>query len=190
MRKTLLASLLGLSALLPLGGCAPLAVTGVGVGVLMADDRRTPSAYLMDEEIELTARHRLNEAKFDGAHINFTSFNRRVLITGEAVSADLKIKVNAIAKAVPNVREIIDEVVISAPTSLGARTNDGYVTAKVKTRFLDDKGVSAHQIKVVTESNVVYLMGLVKREEGARAAEVAAKTEGVARIVKAFEYID
>ena len=190
MRKNLLISLLGLALALPLTGCAPLVMTGVGVGALMADDRRTPTAYLMDEEIELTARHRLNEARHEGVHISVTSFNRRVLLTGEAATADLKVKATGIAKAVPNVREIIDEVVIAAPSSFGARTNDGYITAKVKARFIDDKGVSAHQIKVVTESKVVYLMGLVKREEGARAAEVAARTEGVTRVVKAFEYVD
>jgi osmotically-inducible protein OsmY len=190
MKNTLLVTLLGLTAVLPLAGCAPVVATGVGVGVLMADDRRTSSAYLMDEEIELKARWRLSEQKLDGAHINFTSYNRRVLITGEAATAALKSTVAQLAKTVPNVREIVDEVVVAAPTSLGSRTNDGYITAKVKTRFLDDDRVNANHVKVVTENGAVFLMGLVKREEGAAAAEIAAKSQGVTRVVKVFEYIN
>lgn len=190
MKKTLLVTLLGLAAAMPLTGCAPLVVAGAGAGALMVDDRRTSGTYLMDEEIELKARWALREKKLDGVHVNFTSYNRRVLITGEASTAAQKTTVAQLAKEVPNVREIIDEVVVAAPTSLGSRTNDGYITAKVKTRLLDDDRVSTNHVKVVTENGTIFLMGLVKREEGAAAAEVAAKSQGVTRVVKVFEYIN
>jgi len=190
MKQTLLVTLLGLAAVMPLTGCAPAVVAGVGTGVVMADDRRTSSAFMMDEEIELKARWRLTEQKFDGVHVNFTSFNRRLLITGEAATAALKTTVAQLAGGVPDVREVVNEIVVAAPTSLGSRTNDGYITAKVKTRLIDHEGVQANHVKVVTENGAVFLMGLVKREEGAAAADVAAKTEGVTRVVKVFEYIN
>jgi osmotically-inducible protein OsmY len=190
MKHTLLATLLGLSAVLSLTGCAPAIVAGVGTGVVMVDDRRTSSAFMMDEEIELKARWRLTEQKFDGVHVNFTSFNRRLLITGEAATAALKTTVAQMAGGVPNVREVVNEIVVAAPTSLGSRTNDGYITAKVKTRLIDDERLQANHVKVVTENGAVFLMGLVKREEGNAAAETAAKTEGVTRVVKVFEYIN
>jgi len=190
MKRTLLAALLGFSAVLPLTGCAPFLATGVGVGVLMVEDRRTSSAYLMDEQIELKSRLRFNELKLENVHVNFTSFNRRLLITGEAPTLALKSQVAQMAREVPDVREIVDEVVIAAPTAFGSRTNDGFMTAKVKTRLMDDDRVSAAHVKVVTENGAVFMMGLVKREEGVAAAEIAAKTDGVTRVVKVFDYMD
>ncbi|NWG87201.1 MAG: BON domain-containing protein [Hydrogenophilaceae bacterium] len=189
MRNTLLIGLLGL-ATLQLSGCAPIVVGGVGAGALMADDRRTPTTYLMDEEIEITATARLFNAKLDGVHANYTSFNRRVLITGEASTEAGRAKVEETAKGVVNVREIINEIAIASPSSLVGRSNDGYITAKVKTRLFEDKRFNANHIKVVTERGIVYLMGLVKRAEGDAAAEVAAGTGGVLKVVKVFEYID
>lgn len=189
MRNALLIALIGLAAL-PLTGCAPVVVGGVGAGALMVDDRRTPTTYLMDEEIELTAAARLMNAKLDGVHVNYTSFNRRVLITGEASGEAGRAKVEEIAKGVVNVRETINEVALASPSSLVGRSNDSYITAKVKTRLFDDGRVSGNHIKVVTERGIVYLMGLVKRAEGDAAAEVAAGTGGVLRVVKVFEYLD
>jgi osmotically-inducible protein OsmY len=190
MNKTLLAALLGLSAALPLTGCAPVVATGVGVGVMMAEDRRSSATYVMDEEIELKARLRVSEPKIEGIHVNFTSFNRRLLITGETPTAAQKAQVLQLAKGVANVREVVDEVKVTTPASFESRTKDGYLTAKVKTRLLDEDRVNANHVKVVTENGTVYLMGLVKREEGLAAGEVASKTEGVARVVKVFEYIN
>lgn len=189
MRHILLITLLGLASLY-MTGCAPLVVGSAGTGVVMADDRRTPTTFLMDEEIELTAAVRLFNAKLEGVHVNYTSFNRRVLITGEANSEELKTKVNDIAKGITNVSETINELAIGSPSSLVSRGNDSYITAKVKANLFDDKRFNANQIKVITERGIVYLMGLVKRTEGDAAAEVAAGTAGATKVIKVFEYID
>lgn len=189
MRKTLLAGLLGLSAL-SLSACAPLVVGGVGAGALMLDDRRSAGTYLVDEEIELKAGSSLRENFGANTHVNVTSYNRRVLLTGEVPDADIRGKVKDLVMKVANVRDIQDELSVGPSSGYKARVNDGYITTKVKTRFLDDKRFEPHHVKVVTEANTVYLMGLVKREEGNAAAEVAARTAGVSKVVKVFEYLD
>ncbi len=189
MRNLLPLALLGITAL-PLAGCAPAVVGGVGVGALMAEDRRTPSVYVMDQEIELTAAHRLRQAQLTEVHASFISFNRRVLITGEAPTEAMKARVEEIARGVPNVRETINELAIAAPSSLASRSTDTYITSKVKARLLEDTRVNALHIKVVTERGIVYLMGLAKRAEADIAAEIAARTSGVLKVVKVFEYQD
>lgn len=190
MRLTPTVLILGLAAITTLPGCALVAGGAAGTAVMMAEDRRTTGTYLMDEEIELKAASKLREQTFEGLHCNVTSYNRRLLITGEAPTEAIKARVAEMVRGVPNVREIANELAIAAPTSLTARTGDGYTTAKIKTRFLDDRRFAALHVKVVTENGVAYLMGIVKREEGVAAAEVAAKTSGVRRVVKVFEYID
>ncbi len=189
MKKLILASLLGLS-LTPLTGCAPLVVAGVGAGAVMADDRRSSGTYLVDQEIELKAASRLRENFGENTHVNTTSFNRRVLLTGEAPDAATRAKIEEFVRATPNVGDVQNEVIIGEASGFTARSNDGYITAKVKTRFLDDKRFSANHVKVVTEARTVFLMGLVTREEGNAAAEIAARTGGVSKVVKVFEYTD
>jgi osmotically-inducible protein OsmY len=189
MKKLILVTLLGLSAV-PLTGCAPLVATGVGAGVLMVEDRRTSGTYMMDEEIELKAGSRIRDNFGENTHVSVTSYNRRLLITGEVPDAATRAKVEEFAKAVPNVREIQNELVVGGVSGFMARSNDGYITAKVKTRFLDDNRFNIHHVKVVTVANTVFLMGLVKREEGNAAAEIASRTSGVTKVVKVFEYLD
>jgi len=157
---------------------------------LMADDRRTSGTYLMDQEIELKVAHRIRDNHGENTHVNVTSYNRRVLLTGEVPDAAVRTKVQEIAKSSPNVREVQNELAIDAPAAFTARTNDGYITAKVKARFLDDKRFSANHVKVVTAARTVYLMGMVRRDEGNAAAEIAARTGGVSKVVKVFEYMD
>lgn len=190
MRKRLLASLFGLMATAPLTGCVPVVATGVGVGAMMADDRRSAGVYLEDEEIELRAGSRLREAKLDGVRASFTSFNRRLLITGEAPTEALKARVSEIGRGVPGVKDVYNEMAIAGPIGFAARSNDGYITTKVKARLFDDNRINANHVKVVTSNGVVFLMGLVKREEADIAAGIAARTTGVARVVKVFEYLD
>lgn len=193
MKKIALRALLGLSiglSVLPLSGCVPVVAGGVGVGVLMAEDRRTSGTYLLDEEIEIKAASRIRENHGQNTHANVTSYNRRVLLTGEAPDAAVRAKVEEIAKAVPNVREVQNELVVGGATTFVSRSNDSFITAKVKARLLDDKRFNAHHVKVVTEAGTVFLMGLVKREEGNAAGEIAARTGGVSKVVKVFEYLD
>lgn len=190
MRKLILAPVLGLLAILPVAGCAPLVVTGVGVGAMMADDRRSAGVYIEDEEIEFRAAARLREAKLEGVRANFTSFNRRLLITGEAPTEALKTRLTEIGRSVQGVKEVYNELAIAGPISLAARSNDAYLTTKVKARLFDDNRINANHVKVVTANGVVFLMGLVKREEADVAASIAARTSGVQRVVKVFEYLD
>lgn len=192
MKKLILAALLGASTLstLSLTGCAPLVVGGGVAGALIVDDRRSSGTYLMDEETELKAGSKIRESFGGNTHVNATSYNRRVLLTGEVPDAATRAKVKEVVMAVGNVKDIQDEMAVAAVSGYMARSNDSFITAKVKTRFLDDKRFDAHHVKVVTEANTVFLMGLVKREEGNAAAEVASRTGGVAKVVKVFEYLD
>lgn len=190
MKKIALVTLLGLGAALPLTGCLPVVATGATVGVLMAEDRRSSGTYLVDEENELKAGHNLREANVQGVHASFTSYNKRMLITGEAPTEALKAQVTAAARKVSDVREVFNEMVIAAPSGIGTRSSDTYISAKAKTRLFDDERINGNHVKVVTSNSVVYLMGLLKRDEGAVAAEIAAKTSGVTKVVKVFEYID
>lgn len=181
---------LSLLVLSTLSGCAAVAVTGAATGALMADDRRTGATFVMDEEIELKAGNRLRESHLEAVNASFTSYNRRLLITGQAPSEAVKTQVSDLARGVANVRDVINEMTIGAPSSFSTHSDDAYITSKVKARFINDKQFHANRVKVVTESGVVYLMGLVKQAEGDQAADLAAGTSGVKRVVKVFERVD
>jgi osmotically-inducible protein OsmY len=189
MRPSLPSLLLSLLALSTLSGCAAVVVTGAATGALMADDRRTSATYVMDQEIELKASNRLREKNLNDVYVSFTSFNRRALITGQAPNEAIKAEMTDIARSVPNVRDVVNEITLGAPSSFPTHSNDAYITTAVKARLLNAKQLDANHVKVVTESGVVYLMGLVKQAEGDLAAEQAASTSGVKRVVKVFEYI-
>jgi len=189
LRELTLVALLGLGAT-QLSGCVPVVAVGAGAGILMAEDRRTSGTYLMDEEIELKAGSHIRDAFGKEVHASVTSFNRRVLLTGEAPNDEIRAKVKELVAAVPNVKEVQNEMVIGGVSTFGARSNDTYLTAKVKTRLFDDRRFNANHVKVVTEAGTTFLMGIVKREEGDAAATVAAKTKGVTKVVKVFEYMD
>ena len=190
MRFSLRAVLLALSASAALTGCSTAMFRGADAGVTITDDRRTPGTYVTDEDISIRTGRLFSEQAPGGAHATFSSFNRRVLITGQVPSEEVRKSAASIAHMHPDAREVVNELVVGETTSLYRRTADSYVTTKVKTRLVDDTRVSANHVKVITEDGVVYLMGLVKREEGQVAAEVAARTSGVARVIKVFEYMD
>lgn len=189
LRELVLTALLGLGVT-QMTGCVPVVAVGAGTGVLMAEDRRTSGTYIEDEAIELKAGSRIRDAFGKEVHANVTSFNRRVLLTGEVPNDEARSKVKDIVVGVPNVKEVQNELIIGGVSTFGARSNDTYLTAKVKTRLFDDKRFNANHVKVVTEAGTTFLMGIVKREEGDAAAEVAAKTKGVTKVVKVFEYMD
>ena len=177
-------------ALLPvLSGCIAVAAGGVAAGVMVAEDRRTVGTMTEDQGIELKAASRIEE-KVKDAHINVTSYNRAVLLTGEVPSEAAKSDAERIARAVENVRSVFNELQVSGNSSLQARTNDSVITSKVKARFVDAGKFSPLHVKVVTENGVVYLLGLVKRQEAADATEVARTTGGVRKVVRVFEYLD
>ncbi len=183
---SLLACLL---AVLP--GCVPLiAATGIGVGVMVVEDRRSAGTQLEDQTIETKASGRIQDKHGDRAHVSVTSYNRWVLLTGEVPSDEIRQDVTSLVLAVPNVRNVANEISIAGVTSFGSRSNDSILTTKVKSRLVSAKGVSANNVKVVTENGVVYLMGLVTRKEAEAATDTTATTAGVQRVVKVFEYLD
>ena len=186
MMRTRLGILLALAALPLVQGCIPLAITGAGTAALMATDRRSTGTYVDDEGIELKALARLHE--FSAAHVSATSFNRRVLLTGQVQEAEVRKRIQDAVRTIPNVREVIDETEVAGASSLASRGNDALITSNVKARMLNNPKFSVNHIKVVTEAGTVYLLGLVSPAEGDAAAEVARNTSGVGRVVKVFEY--
>jgi osmotically-inducible protein OsmY len=148
---------------------------------------------LDDEGIELKAQSRISE-KFkqysDTIHVNVTSYNRIVLLTGEVPSEEVRSGIENLVKDIPNVRNVVDELVIAEPTSFSSRTDDTLITSKVKTRIIEAKKFQPNWVKVVTENKVVYLMGIVNHTEASAAAEIASTTSGVDKVVKVFEYTD
>jgi osmotically-inducible protein OsmY len=172
-----------------LTGCVAAVVGGAGTAAVIGEDRRTVGTVTEDQGIELKAESRIRD-KYPDAHINLTSFSRMVLITGEVPNAAAKDEIGKIVRAVENVRGIYNEAAVGSPSALSARTNDSFITSKVKARFVDQRKFNAIHVKVVTEASVVYLLGLVKRKEADDAVEIARTTSGVQRVVKLFEYID
>ena len=182
--------LLALALTAPLlQGCFPIIAGGLAAGALAIDDRRTLGAQTEDKAILAKAESRIAEKFGNRANVNVTSFNRKVLLTGEVPDAAARAEAAQIAGAVENVASVVNELQIGGVSSLTARTSDSILTAKVKGNFVDDKELLANAFKVVSEASVVYLMGLVTREEGDRAASVAARTSGVKQVVKVFDYI-
>ena len=175
--------------LFPLGGCAP-AMVAVGAAhvAIIAGDPRTTGTQLDDQTIEFKITTEAGSRYANDVHLNVTSYNGIVLLTGEAPSTVVQDEITKLAKSTDKVRIVHNEMVIGPVTDLGARTNDTFITSKVKTRLLEDDQVKGIYVKVVTERSVVYLMGIVPRTLGDAAAQTAATTEGVAKVVKLFEY--
>ena len=174
-----------------LAGCAPILVAGaVGGAALVATDRRSTGAQVDDEAIELKISNNVGTGFGDRVHVNVTSFNGIVLLTGEVPTPDLVASIEQIARTTPKVRRVVDELAVIPVTDLNSRTNDTYITSKVKARFVEANKFAPNHVKVVTERQIVYLMGLVTHAEADTAAQLAATTSGVTRVVKVFEYID
>ncbi len=189
LRALALVSLLGLVP--QLQGCFPIVAGGAGATALAMDDRRTLGAQTEDKEIDVRGESRINDRFGDKVHINVTSYNRNLLLTGEAPDAATKAQIEKIVREIPNVRGVVNEIQILGVSSYTARGNDSYLTSKVKARFLDNDGAfSVNQVKVVTEGGVVYLLGLVTRKEAEAAVEIARTTGGVQKVVRVFEYIE
>lgn len=190
MKKFALAALL--AATLPaIHGCAAVVVGGAATAAVVADDRRKTSVVLEDQEIELRAVDRLAGAFPEKTvSLSTVSFNHNVLVVGQVPDEATRARITETIKTIPNVARIYNESTVSGVTSFTSETNDAAITTKVKARIVDDGKVSSNHVKVVTEAAVVYLMGLVTREEGEIAGKIAAGTSGATRVVKLFEYID
>jgi osmotically-inducible protein OsmY len=190
VRRAGLTLLLAAAGAAGLSACAPLVVGGAMVGgVLVATDRRTSGAQLEDQAIELKAMNRIREAVGDRAHVNATSYNRMVLLTGEAPTEQDRQTIEQTVSRIENVRSIVNEIAIMGNTSLTARSNDVILASKVKATFIDARDVQSNTVKVVTERGIVYLLGIVTEREGNRVAELARSISGVQKVVKVFETI-
>lgn len=174
-----------------LSGCTAAIVGGAAVGTSVVLDKRTTGDYVEDQNIKAKYTYIYSEDTelSKATHINVTSYNLQVLITGEAPTEQQKQKLSHIAEQIKNVRKYFNEVRIAEPTPMSSRTNDSYLTGKIKTSvFTHLKELDGAQVKVVTENGSVYLMGLVTRKQGNQITEIARKTNGVKRVIKLFEY--
>jgi osmotically-inducible protein OsmY len=186
-RTACVALLLSGAALLP--ACAPLMLGGAMVGgSLMAVDRRTSGAQVEDQAVELKSLSRVSELATLG-HVSVTSYNRMVLITGEVPTAADRTRVEEAMQRVENVRSVVNELAVMGNSSLGARSNDAILSAKVKATLVDAKDMQAHAVKVVTERGTVYLLGRVTEREANRATDLARSVSGVLKVVRVFEVI-
>ena len=172
-----------------LSACAPIILGGAAMGALVATDRRTSGAQLDDESIELRSVGRINEHLGDRVHLNVTSYNRQVLLTGEVPSAQDKQLVEKIVSGVDNVRSVVNELAVLDGSTLTQRSADALITGKVKAAMIDAQDLFANAFKVVTERGTVYLMGRVTQRETNRATEIARSTSGVRKVVRLLEVI-
>ena len=188
--KLTLAAAALITALPLLQGCVPAVIgAGAAAGVMTAHDRRSTGAQADDEGLEWKAAQQVPDAYKENAHVNFTAFNRRLLITGEVPSEEARNAIGERVGKLDGVKEVFNETVVGAASSLSTRTNDSYVTSKVKARLVDEKTLSANHIKVVTEASIVYLMGIVTEREGKVAVAVTRTTAGVRKVVNLTEVI-
>lgn len=188
-RRFLMSTLSAVLVATTLAGCAPLVVGGAMVGGMVATDRRTSGAQLDDEGIELRSANRLRDALGDRGHLNVTSYNRKVLVTGEVPSDADRQLVERTVSGVDNVRAIINEVAIMGNSTLTQRSSDTLVTGRVKAAMVDAQDIFANAFKVVTERGTVYLMGRVTQREADRATEITRGVTGVQRVVRVLEVI-
>lgn len=173
-----------------LAGCAPLVIGGAAVGTaLVVTDRRSSGAQIDDETIELRGSSRMNEAFGDRAHVSVTSYNRRVLLTGEVPSEAAKQQAEQIAARLDNVKGVVNELAVMPPTTFTQRSNDTFITGKVRASFVDAAELQTNAFRVTTERGTVYLMGRVTQAEADRATQITRQVPGVARVVRIFEIV-
>lgn len=172
-------------ALVPmLQGCT---VATVGVGAV-ANDRRTTGTQIDDEGIEVRASNRISERWGDKVHVNVTSFNRSVLLTGEVSNESIKVEIEKVIGGVANVRGVTNDIAVAGASALSSRANDTYLTSKVKARFVDANYFNPFHVKVVTENGTSYLLGIVTEQEAKLATDIARTTGGIRKVVRLFDY--
>lgn len=173
-----------------LSACAPLLIGGAMAGsALVVTDRRTTGTQVDDQSIELKAVNRVSEAIGDRGHVNATSYNRIVLLTGEVPDEAARVKVEQNVSRIENVKSVVNELAVAGNSSLTARSNDTLLTSKVKATLVDAKDIQANAIKVVTERSTVYLMGRVTEREAIRASDLTRSVGGVQKVVRVFEVL-
>ena len=180
---------LGAALAASLSGCVALAVGGAAATALATNDRRTIGMQTEDKAINVKAEIKMNQLTGENGHINVTSYNRKVLLTGEVRDEAMKAAVEREVRGIENVVSVINELAIAGPSSYTSRSSDALITTNVKASLVEMKTISATSFKVVTERGTVYLMGRVTQREGDLGAKIAQSVSGVQRVVKIFEYI-
>ena len=186
---------------LPLGvllgiisGCAGLAIGGAATGASVAHDRRTAGTMVEDQAIEFKAIDALSkDPAFDNAHINVTSYNMAVLLSGEVRTPELRRRAAQIVKRIDKVSKVYNELAVAPASSLASRGTDTWITTKVKTSLFQVDGFpdfDPTRVKVVTERGIVYLMGLLRPREAEAVTSTVRRVGGVQKVVKLFEYIE
>lgn len=188
-RRPLALALIVGAATVSLQGCFALVAGGTVAGTLAATDRRTLGAQTEDKAIVIKGESRIPGVVGPNDHVNVTSFNRKVLLTGEVRDETAKAAAEREAASIEGVQSVVNELAILGPSSFTSRSNDTLITGKVKASFVDDKALYSNAFKITTERGIVYLMGRVTQSEGDRAAEIARGVGGVVKVVKIFEYI-
>jgi osmotically-inducible protein OsmY len=178
-----------LASTLSAAGCLPLAATGMAVGTLAVLDRRTLGAQTADTEIEVRGANRMPDAIKGARGVAITSFNGRVLLTGQVPDETAKADAERVMRQVPGVRQVHNELETADRVGFSTTANDTAITARVKAGFVEQRALNSNLVKVVTENGVVYLMGLVTEREGPAYATVASRVPGVRRVVTLFEYL-
>ncbi len=190
MRKNLIAALLiGATVLPALQGCFPIFAAGIGSGVAATLDRRSLGTQTEDESIEWKAGSRVGDKLKDRGHFNFTSYNRKVLISGEVASEEIKAEAERIVAGIPNVSGVYNELIVGPSSSFAQRSNDSFITSKVKSRSVDSGKFNPLHVKVVTEAGAVFLLGMLTQAEADSAILVARTTAGVRKVVPLLEII-
>lgn len=173
-----------------LGACVPLVVGGAAVvGTMVVIDRRTSGVQLDDQNIELSATDSVNKKFGDRVHVNITSFNFRVLLTGEVPTLQDKQLVEQMISGQKQVKSVVNELAVMGNSNLSQRSNDSWLTGRVKAALLDAKDLNVNAFKVVTERGITYLMGLVTQREADRGTEITRSVSGVQKVVRVFEII-
>ena len=177
-----------------LQGCmGAVLVGGAAATGAVIHDRRSAEASMDDTAIEFRLANLASEDQdlLDHTHVSATSFNRVLLLTGEAESDVYRARYLALARQVPKVKRIVDEIQIGPEATLSQVSNDSYITSRVKLALFDVQleDFDPSRVKVVTELGVVYLMGLVTRAEADAVVEKVRYVPGVQRVVKVFEYL-
>lgn len=180
---------LALAALQGLAGCFPLVAAGAATGVMATLDRRTYGAQTEDQAIEIRASSRFSEEVQRAGRIGVTSYNRKVLLTGQVNDERIKAAAEAAVAGMPNVGSVHNELFVGTPPGIATAASDTTITARVRAALLEARDLQSNAFKVVTESGTVYLMGMVTRREGDRGAQVASRVGGVNRVVTVFEYL-
>lgn len=189
MARLLKLLILAVSLTTALNGCVPVIAGGAAAGGLAAADRRTSGAYVDDEGIEWKALTEIEKQLRNKVHVNVTSFNRNVLLTGEALDEETKKQAESITKEIANVRNVTNEMQVGLASAVTDRSRDSYLTSLVKGKMYKENRFPPNYVKVVTEGSVVYLMGMVTRAEAEDAVDIARSIDGVEKVVKVFEYV-